>query len=105
MLSFSCIWVYHGDCYKFKSIYGHCQKFPKSCRKEPIECDVTIPFFDVLVVAASRSIGSDSDTEIPAIDFEEYRDVLDEDIPRGTMPLPYMFERPLEVSRNHPGGK
>jgi len=57
-----------------------------------------------LVTTASCTIGSDSDTEIPAVAFEEYHDVLDEDTLRGTILLLYIFEPPLEVSTNHRRG-
>lgn len=55
-------------------------------------------------MAASRSIGSDSDSEIP-VDLEDYRDVLDKDIPRTSKALPYMFEPPLQdTDTKHPRG-
>ena len=47
-------------------------------------------------MAASHSIGSNSHTEIRAVDLEEYRDVLDEDIKRAAVPLSYTFEPPLD---------
>jgi len=49
-----------------------------------------------MVGTVNPSIVSNSDLEIRAVGYEEYCDVLEEDISRASVPLNYMFE-PLLV--------
>ena len=51
-------------------------------------------------MAAGHSIGSDPDTEIGAVDFEEYRGVLGVDIPTSPVTFPCRFNPPLDCYRS-----